>query len=398
MSRVARLGAVVRAGTTPVGPPADPTPRPSARRSALPPPPGRDAVGPSDGGSATDVPGRASLRRNGRASAAGRPTRAARPGRPERTRRGRPPTVGRSAPATTGDALRLLAEAGAALRAGATPDAAWTAAGVVVVDGVPEPAALASRVPSGAVPSIMAAARLARELGAPLAPVLDRVARSVERAGEAADRRSEALAGPRATATLLAWLPAAGPVLGLILGVDPVAVWFDGAGGTGLVLVGLGLTALGRGWTRRLVARAGGGVDPPAAGVLDLLDMALAAGADVPRSLAAVGAVHDAAADLVRVAGLLALGAGWEEAWAGVPEGLAPVAAALRPAWTDGVAAGPGLRSAAEAARRAAHTAVLESAGRLSVTIVLPLGLCHLPAFVAIGLVPVLVAMAGGTG
>jgi len=39
-----------------------------------------------------------------------------------------------------------------------------------------------------------------------------------------------------------------------------------------------------------------------------------------------------------------------------------------------------------------------QAAGRLGVRLVLPLGLCHLPAFVLVGLVPVLVSMASGLG
>lgn len=302
----------------------------------------------------------------------------------------------RAAP-TVGGAIRLLAAVSSALRAGATPDAAWARAGVPTRAGLPEEVGLAAVLPPAALAPVLAAVRLAQEVGAPLAAVLDRIARFVERSGEAADRRAEALAGPRTTATLLAWLPASGLVLGLVLGVDPLAVLLDGAGGTGLLAVGLALTALGRSWTRRLIARAAAGGEPVAAGLLDLLDVALTSGADLPRALAAVGAVTGpAGGPLTRAAGRLALGADWVEAWTGAPDDVAPVAVALEPAWAEGTAPGPALRAAAETARRAAHTAALEAAGRLAVTIVLPLGLCHLPAFVAVGLVPVLVSMAGG--
>ena len=308
-----------------------------------------------------------------------------------RRRRGHAPD-----PPTTGGAIRLLAAVAAAFRAGATPESAWARVGVTTRDGVPDEDALSTVLPAVALGPTVAAARLAREIGAPPAAVLDRVARLVERAGEAADRRAEALAGPRTTATLLAWLPASGLVLGLVLGVDPVTVLLDGAGGTGLLVVGLGLTGLGRAWTRRLIARASGGGEPAAPALLDLLDVALGSGADIPRALAAVGAVTGPGDALARAAGRLALGAGWEEAWAGAPAEVEPVAAALAAAWTEGAAAGPALRAAAETTRRAAHTAALEAAGRLAVLIVQPLGLCHLPAFVVIGLVPVLMAMAGG--
>ncbi len=314
---------------------------------------------------------------------------------PPRARRGADRRKGTGP--TVGGAIRLLAAVSSALRSGATPDAAWARAGVTTRAGLPEEAGLAAVLPPVALTPVLAAARLAQQVGAPLAAVLDRIARLVERSGEAADRRAEALAGPRTTATLLAWLPATGLVLGLVLGVDPLAVLLDGAGGTGLLLAGLVLTALGRAWTRRLIARASAGGEPAAPALLDLLDVALASGADLPRALAAVGTAAGAAGEPLAVAaGRLGLGADWAEAWAGAPDEVGPVAAALEAAWVAGVAPGPALRAAAETARRAAHTAALEAAGRLAVTIVLPLGLCHLPAFVAVGLVPVLVSMAGG--
>lgn len=306
------------------------------------------------------------------------------------------PRPARSAAPTVSGALRLLAAVSAALRAGATTEAAWGRVGVPSPAGVPSEAALAAVLPPVALGAVHSAALLAHELGTPLAAVLDRIARTVERAGEAADRRAEALAGPRTTATLLAWLPATGLLLGLVLGVDPVGVLLDGAGGTGLLVAGLALTALGRAWTRRLVARASADGDAVAPGLLDLMDVALAAGADVPRALAAVGAVTGGPGEaLDRAARRLTSGSTWREAWEGAPVDVGPLAEALAPAWTDGTAAGPALRAAAEATRRAAHSATLEAAGRLSVTIVLPLGLCHLPAFVVVGLVPVLMAMAG---
>jgi Flp pilus assembly protein TadB len=138
--------------------------------------------------------------------------------------------------------------------------------------------------------------------------------------------------------------------------------------------------------------------------VLDLLDAACTAGASVPAALAAVGAAVKGRQGraLRRVAGALGLGARWSEAWSegGEPElagHLEPVAAALRPTWEDGVAPGGMLRCTSGLLRRERHARALVAAGRLGVQLVLPLGLCHLPAFVLVGLVPVLVSMAGQT-
>ncbi|MBO1753059.1 type II secretion system F family protein [Actinotalea sp. BY-33] len=132
--------------------------------------------------------------------------------------------------------------------------------------------------------------------------------------------------------------------------------------------------------------------------VLDLLEAACSAGAGIPRALDAVGrAVGGATGTSMRAAGAaLVVGARWEEAWHGGPA-TRVVAAALRPAWEDGAPPGGGLRATAERVRRERHAAALAGAARLGVRLVLPLGLCHLPAFVLVGLVPVLVSMAAGS-
>lgn len=151
-----------------------------------------------------------------------------------------------------------------------------------------------------------------------------------------------------------------------------------------------------RGGPVRRAASGGRGTaagEPDVATVLDLVAAACAAGASIPGALLAVGAaLPGAGRSLVRAGTALGVGAGWDAAW---PDG-GPVCAALRPAWEDGSAPGPALRAAAETARRDRHTRALEAAGRLGVRLVLPLGLCYLPAFVLVGLVPVLVSMASG--
>ena len=75
---------------------------------------------------------------------------------------------------------------------------------------------------------------------------------------------------------------------------------------------------------------------------------------------------------------------------------MTPAAQALRRSWEDGVAPGGALRAAADAARRERHARAIEAANRLGVRLVLPLGLCYLPAFVLVGLVPVLLSMGRG--
>jgi tight adherence protein B len=55
------------------------------------------------------------------------------------------------------------------------------------------------------------------------------------------------------------------------------------------------------------------------------------------------------------------------------------------------------LRSEAEEARREARSAGQAAAARLAVTLMLPLGLCILPAFMLLGVAPLLIAIVGST-
>jgi len=131
--------------------------------------------------------------------------------------------------------------------------------------------------------------------------------------------------------------------------------------------------------------------------LLALLDAAIGAGAPVPRALQAVGAaVGGAAGDaLATVGGRLTLGAPWSEAVAAAPTRLRDQLDPLGAAWTAGAAPGPLLRQAAERLVRERRDLARVAAARLGVRLVLPLGLCLLPSFVLLGLVPVMASLAG---
>lgn len=169
--------------------------------------------------------------------------------------------------------------------------------------------------------------------------------------------------------------------------------------GTGMLLLALALLAVLPWLPRRrpVVLPDAGSVRPREdrapvddAVVLDLARAALASGVDVVTAVAAVGEAlpADQGAPYLRAAKALRLGAAWEVAWQVRPV----VADALAPAWTDGVDPEPLLAHAAAAIRRRRQARAREAAARLGVRLVLPLGLCLLPAFVLLGLVPVLLA------
>ncbi|MFC0507606.1 type II secretion system F family protein [Micromonospora costi] len=145
--------------------------------------------------------------------------------------------------------------------------------------------------------------------------------------------------------------------------------------------------------TRRLQEEA----DLPLAA--DLLAAALRAGAPVDRSVLAVAEALDGplAARLGRVGRTLLLGGGPDEAWSaldGVP-GAERLATAAQRSSHSGAALAGALTRLADDLRSDRATAAEASARRAGVLIVLPLGLCFLPAFILAGLVPVIVAVLG---
>ena len=132
--------------------------------------------------------------------------------------------------------------------------------------------------------------------------------------------------------------------------------------------------------------------------VLELLSAALKTGAGVPRALDAVAAAigGDDSAELCQVANALRLGASWTSAWSVVSSRLVLVGQALRPAWDNGAPPIESLSTAGVEYNRRLRDAGRQAAGRLGVRLVLPLGTCYLPAFVLIGLAPVLIALGEG--
>ena len=320
----------------------------------------------------------------------------------------------------------LLTEVATLLRAGATPQRAWLRAlersgvseGVEPgEDGVP-PALreLAEAAPDGwmparvrgrwvwnpplpgrrasrrrrraataAVPGAVAACRLTASLG-------------VAESGHAEASRRTALSGPRSTARLLALLPLAGLLLGAAVGAHPEEVLLDGGLGSALGLFGIGLMVVGHRVTARLVAAATAPVcRVDEALVLDLAAAALSAGASLPGALQALGEALGERG-LTVVGRALLLGAEWDEAWqapddAAWRERRTRLEGCLRPGWEDGASPTALLAGTAAVLRAGRRAADEEAAERLAVRLVVPLGLCHLPAFVVLGIAPVVASV-----
>ena len=169
------------------------------------------------------------------------------------------------------DALGLLV---AELRAGAHPAAAAEAA---AGEAPPGPAAALSTAAAAArlggdVPAVLRAHggpalrpwldrlaeawALAERHGVPLADLLDAVRIDVDSRTRFAAEVDARLAGPRATATVLAGLPVLGLLLGQAIGADPMRVLANTAAGQTLLVVGTGLACAGVLWSAQIVSAA----------------------------------------------------------------------------------------------------------------------------------------------
>ncbi|MFC9235638.1 type II secretion system F family protein [Streptomyces decoyicus] len=115
----------------------------------------------------------------------------------------------------------------------------------------------AARLPGAAGLTGMAACwQVAVEGGAGLASGLERIAAGLQAQRDQRDELRAQLAGPRATALMLALLPVGGLLMGSALGADPLRVLLHTPAGWGCLAVGGLLEWCGVAWTVRIVATA----------------------------------------------------------------------------------------------------------------------------------------------
>jgi pilus assembly protein TadC len=183
-------------------------------------------------------------------------------------------------------------------------------------------------------------------------------------------------------------------------GVLGLAVWLVLGGTIGVVA---GLVVAG-GCDRLLsglrpaqdaAVRAARARELPAA--CDLLAVALSAGLPVGEALAAVGAALPAplGAELRQVAALYRLGEEPRRAWNAMPAELAGLGRTLVRAGESGSAVGPALQTLAAESRTTARAVTETAVRRAGVWVLAPLGLCFLPAFLCLGVVPLVLGIAG---
>jgi pilus assembly protein TadC len=213
--------------------------------------------------------------------------------------------------------------------------------------------------------------------------------------------RLRALTGPPSDAVVSAGGAPPGPV---IIAVAALAlagmVWASGAGAGGVLLGALAGAGAGLA-LRRAALRAANDADEPAvlAAAWERLAVCLRVGLPVAAAVQAAAADlrGGAGVQLRRVAGLLALGADPAHAWreAGEQPQLAGFARAASRSAGTGAALAEAARAEGGRIRAELVDTAEARAQRAAVTITGPLGLCFLPAFLVLGIAPVVIGLAG---
>lgn len=218
---------------------------------------------------------------------------------------------------------------------------------------------------------------VASDAGAPLAATLAELAASLRSLAQNQRDLETALAGPAATARMVMVLPVVGILFGMALGFDSLRILFTTPPGLVCLALGSVLMLLAQLWNQRLVRRARPVHLTPGL-ALDLMAIAVSGGASLSRARRVV-------ADARETCGI------------GNDGSAAAIEEVLELSRRAGIPAAALLRSEATESRRTARSAGERRAATLAVTLMLPLGLCILPAFMLLGVAPLLIAVISST-
>ena len=129
--------------------------------------------------------------------------------------------------------------------------------------------------------------------------------------------------------------------------------------------------------------------------VMGLLTVSLKQGASIPRALDDVGEIlDDGLGDSLRtIAAALNRGTNWSAAWSVHDRGphakaIISLGEALESSWRQGVSPLGRLEAAIEQQDTNERSTIEQTAAKLSVQLLMPTGLCFLPAFVFLGIIP----------
>ena len=218
---------------------------------------------------------------------------------------------------------------------------------------------------------------VATDAGAPLARSLRDFAESLRSLGQVQRDLQVALAGPVATARTVMVLPVVGVLFGIALGFDTLRTLFLTPIGIACLVVGTLLMVGAAKWNRHLIEGATPRDLTPGIAV-DLMAIAMSGGASIGRARASVAAARER----------FGVGTNAEDS---------TIDAVLALSQRAGVPAVDLLRSEADQLRRRARSDGQRAAETVAATLMLPLGVCVLPAFLAVGVAPLLVSVISST-
>lgn len=224
--------------------------------------------------------------------------------------------------------------------------------------------------------AVAAAWFVAESAGSSLAPTLDELAATLQRVGALHRAVDSALAGPLATARLIGWLPVVAVGVSTGIGFNTLGVLFGTAPGLAVLGAATVLSVLAVVWTRSIVAGA-----RPAAVIPGLDAQLIAIGLGGGGSMAAALAL---AATGVRLARPDSQRGGF------APERDEGISGVLRLSELAGVPAAALLNAEADQARRDFRTTAERRAAALESKLLLPMGVCVLPAFMLLGVAPIM--------
>jgi tight adherence protein B len=228
--------------------------------------------------------------------------------------------------------------------------------------------------------SIGCTLRAARSAGAPVSDVLGRLAQLSDRMAGHKESTAQAIAGPRMARRIIVFLPALAVPLTWVLGFDTVGVLFGSVVGWFLLALATMLTYAGSSWSRSMIQRA---VSMPTTPGLypRLLGLGVSAGVGISRS-------RDITHEALTAAGLVEL---LDPAEISQTEKFVEQSAAA------GISVSAGLRAldvqCVDLCLHAAAIRVRELGERL----LLPLGVCTLPAFLTLAVVPAVISIISST-
>lgn len=250
---------------------------------------------------------------------------------------------------------------------------------------------------------------VSRTRGVGLAELSERYVDDLDAQIARRESASSAMAGARLTMIILLGMPVGAVMLGESMGLGSAELLLWSPLGNVLLLVGTMLACGGMLWSEALTVTVLGGVggragpkgtnsdeDDPldAARCFDVFAAALSAG--LPTGTAWAVAAHAEKTENQLVSALLALGAG-EKAWDSLAKHphYGPVARQAAQQARSGTMLAQGARTQAARLRRLAADQAQAGAEKVLVVIAAPLTLCFLPAFVLVGLIPLVMGLAG---